>query len=236
MEPLRNPCIYALNFDKKLENYLKQQIDKLLAELPFRWVTYLDKYRHELYFISQLLLHSFSSLKGPSAGQALMGLNYENCQRWKRVARFIAIVILPYCFGKLATSRWKMLFQKFSSVIGLIGVMHYLYFLRYGGYCTLTERILGLRNIQTGNLRSFRSKNTNLINKEILLHVFRELMFVLFPIYMRLTSLLRHYTVLSDNDTDGDILHCCVCHRPAILPIRNTAYEHTCYYCHYVTE
>ncbi|VDD91618.1 unnamed protein product [Enterobius vermicularis] len=232
LQTLRNPRLDALQYDQDIEELLFQRVRTVFSGLPTPVASFLECSHHELRLLVRTLIWGVHLSKGLSLGQSVQGIFYKRYERWHLITHYLISVFFPYLFNRLFCNSWlikRTVMTRLQAVIRFVKLLHHLIFLRFGRYCTIAERLLKLQTFANGNTR-----NWEVLNKELLWHVFHEMMLLMMPIYAVLSKPLQQKAIISTTTDDNFLaLHCSNCCNLAVLPVQNTSCEHLiCYYCY----
>uniref|UniRef100_A0A1I7XDG1 RING-type E3 ubiquitin transferase (cysteine targeting) n=1 Tax=Heterorhabditis bacteriophora TaxID=37862 RepID=A0A1I7XDG1_HETBA len=219
--------------DREFRNIIFERMDELLATVPVAFARHFEKIKPELRLFFEAVLWSTRIYGGSSPGQAELDIAYKNYDLMKVASHFILSVILPYTAKRISELRnypiISKLLAKTEAIVETISIIHYLHFLRVGGYSTLSESLLSLRN-WNNNLRTIGTINYESQNRELLWHAFRDALLLIWP-----GINFVHKVWANRNDSVRSTtreLECGVCGRDAIIPMRTPNCDHfTCYWC-----
>ncbi|KAK6049976.1 Pex2 / Pex12 amino terminal region [Cooperia oncophora] len=149
-ESLRVEQVDANILDGEYRQLMEQQFERLVAELPVAISQICDRIRPEIQLLIDGLIWTNRVYRGASAGQIEVDIAYKEYPPMKISLHFLLSMVLPYIATRASSllehSAANMFVSKTTAMIEAIRVLHYLNFLRVGGYSTLVESFLNLRN------------------------------------------------------------------------------------------
>ncbi|PAV76143.1 hypothetical protein WR25_23443 [Diploscapter pachys] len=235
-ECLRVDQLDANVLDTDIEETLHSQIDQLIQTVPVNAARYLERIRPELCILCDAALWTTRIYTGASPGQHLMDIRYKDYPNNKVFTHFTISILLPYFGNRLSNFNSNnqlltRLVAKTNAMIEAFSILHHLHFLRSGGYSTLLEKFLDMRNWNV-NPRIMGEVNYDTQNRELLWHTFRDALLLLWPLFRAAQNLYQRRYASSSSLNEPDATICIVCGEPATVPVKLTECSHsTCYWC-----
>ncbi|KAK5967189.1 G-patch domain protein [Trichostrongylus colubriformis] len=209
-ESLRVEQVDANILDGEYRQLMEQQFERFVAELPI-------------------------TVSRASPGQVEVDISYKDYPRKKVLLHFVLSIFLPYIAKRaenlLEDSTAIKFVSKSAAILETIHILHFLNFLRVGGYSSLTESFLKLRNwnmhppvIGTVNYESQ--------NRELLWHTFRDALLLLWPALAVISAKWKNRRNHREEQANVVALSCGRCGQSAVVPMRASGCGHiACYWC-----
>ncbi|KAF6211798.1 hypothetical protein GE061_012313 [Apolygus lucorum] len=178
----------AATLDKEINGFLRNQIQHVIADLPYDGAESIEP---EIDAALRIILWLFSvEKKKATFGQQLLCLKYQNCTPSSRL-RLLGAVLIGFSYLKSRSSHFERLkhrvpswvtfaFTHFEFAISALNILSFLVFLRRGGSPLFIENLFGIKPVSTVK-PSERSIGYSYMTRELLWHGAIELFCLVLP-------------------------------------------------------
>ncbi|GMR47667.1 hypothetical protein PMAYCL1PPCAC_17862, partial [Pristionchus mayeri] len=240
METLRVVQLDAITLNDQLSSIMKGSWQEVLHSLPPRFESTLDRLSEEIHLLIDAVLWSSMISRNSTSGQAFLDISYgPSLSRERRISHFALSLLLPYLSRRLPSvvgdhSRSGLLLRRVSLFIEMLSLMHYLHFIRSGGYSNLSERITSLRT-KYDHPPTIGSMNMDEQNRELLWNLFRDGLLLVSPLGAFLYRKYQRWERKRGErmESSGDTVGCTVCGtETGVIPMEmNPCKCVACYWC-----
>ncbi|GMS95396.1 hypothetical protein PENTCL1PPCAC_17571, partial [Pristionchus entomophagus] len=240
METLRVVQLDAHTLNDELSNIMKASWQEVLHSLPPRFQSIFDRLSEEIHLIIDAILWSSMITGNCTSGQSFLDISYgSSLSRERRLSHFTLSLLLPYLSRRLPSvvgdhSREGLLLKRVSLLFEMLSLLHYLHFIRRGGYSNLSERMTSLRT-KYNHPQTIGSMNMDEQNRELLWNLFRDGLLLVSPLGAFLYRKYQRWGRKRGEKTEssGDTVGCTVCGTEVgVIPIEmNPCKCVACYWC-----
>ncbi|CEF66972.1 Peroxisome biogenesis factor 2 [Strongyloides ratti] len=219
---------------------------KKFCNIDANYIYQLQKHEDEAKLSINSLLWIYRIINKQTPGQKILGLTYSKHGLIRLILHYILDTLLPYLKKYFS----KNIQFQYDALCGIIELLQQFNFLCFGKYNTFSEFILNIYS-ETSVKPIMDGGNDIELKKELLFHLFKDLILVVTPILQGLKTInwkkiffkktsnqfLENEIIESHNVAFVPII-CTSCNMPAIFPVRNklnvpnACYHYFCYYCY----
>lgn len=252
VEGLRISQLDAGDLNAGLEEAIRGQCERLLKTLPAGATGLFWSVESELRLALRAFLWWASVRRdGASLGQGMMGLRLASGPDFKSPsggqlwAHFSLGVLAPYLLAKATdrlsarSPRLRRAAQRLGGLAEVASILHFLFFLRFGGPASLLERCLRLRPVHN-RPPGLEPINLSFLSRELAWHGMVDVLALLLPLlnwralrrrWKSLLARLRRGPVAGVLSLRGDPDECGLCGAAKTFPLSAPCGHGFCYYC-----